>query len=60
MHHPVYYLFCEKDEALPLELQKMMVANSGLDIKTETCSAGHSPFLSQPKTVLHLVEKIAA
>jgi len=58
-HHPVYYLFCENDEALPLELQRMMVVGTGLDFKTETCTAGHSPFLSQPETVLNFVRKLA-
>jgi pimeloyl-ACP methyl ester carboxylesterase len=59
LHHPVYYLFCENDEALPLDLQKMMVSNTPVDFKTESCSAGHSPFLSQPETVLNFVNKIA-
>ncbi|MCJ1394755.1 hypothetical protein MMC18_007635 [Xylographa bjoerkii] len=60
MHPPVTYLYCEKDEALPLEVQKMMVAGSGPRFETETCTSGHSPFLSMPETVLKVVEKIAA
>ncbi|MCJ1404696.1 hypothetical protein MMC11_007922 [Xylographa trunciseda] len=60
MHHPVTYLFCEKDEAMPLEFQKMMVATKGQHFLTETCASGHSPFLSMPETVLKVVDKIAA
>ncbi|MCJ1248841.1 hypothetical protein MMC30_006062 [Trapelia coarctata] len=59
-HHPVYYLYCENDEALPVELQKMVVANTGIAFKTENCTAGHSPFLSQPETVLNFVKELAA
>ena len=57
-YHPVTYLYCEDDEAIPLELQKMMVAGSGLDFQTESCTAGHSPFLSQPETVLGVVNRM--
>ncbi|MCJ1319209.1 hypothetical protein MMC15_004544 [Xylographa vitiligo] len=58
MHYPVTYLYCENDQALPLKVQKMMVARSGLHFETETCASGHSPFLSMPETVLKVVEKI--
>ena len=57
-YHPVTYLYCENDEAIPLELQKKMVVDSGLDFQTESCTAGHSPFLSQPETVLNVVKKM--
>lgn len=57
-HYPVTYLLCEKDEALPIDLQKMMVAGTGIDFQTETCTSGHSPFLSQPETVLKVVKGI--
>ncbi|MCJ1377259.1 hypothetical protein MMC17_000351 [Xylographa soralifera] len=60
MYHPVTYLYCENDQALPLEVQKMMVVGSGPHFQTETCASGHSPFLSMPETVLKVVEKIAA
>ena len=59
-HYPVTYLFCEKDEALPFEVQKMMVGANGPHFKTETCTAGHSPFLSQPEAVLRTVQKAIA
>lgn len=60
-YHPSWYLYCENDQALPVEVQKMMVAgvsNAGVDFKTETCTAGHSPFLSQPESVLKVVKKM--
>lgn len=57
-YHPVTYLYCENDEAIPLELQKKMVASSGLKFQIESCTAGHSPFLSQRETVLNVVEKM--
>lgn len=59
-HHPVVYLYCENDEALPLEVQKTMVADSGVDIKIETCSAGHSPFLSQIDNLVGVIKRMAA
>jgi hypothetical protein len=55
-HYPVTYLYCSGDQALPLEIQQMMVARNGPHFKTETCDAGHSPYLSQPGTVLKTVE----
>lgn len=62
-YHPTTYLFCEGDQALPVELQRMMVQQAekkGAVINKETCSAGHSPFLSQPETVLNLAKKIVS
>ena len=55
--HPVSYLYCTNDEALPLSVQQMMVAGCGVEVQTYSCSAGHSPFLSQPQAVLDTVEK---
>jgi hypothetical protein len=64
LHHPVTYLFCENDQALPLFLQQSMVKtieeSTGISIEKATCDAGHSPFLSQPNTLLNLVDKIVA
>lgn len=62
LHHPVTYLFCEKDEALPLSVQQMMVQKvsegTGITVETETCTAGHSPFLSKPEIDLNLIRKV--
>ncbi|KAL1970746.1 hypothetical protein VTN77DRAFT_2580 [Rasamsonia byssochlamydoides] len=63
LYHPVTYLFCENDEALPLAVQQMMVQKAeekGVTIRKETCTAGHSPFLSQPETVLNVAKKVVA
>lgn len=59
-HHPVVYLYCENDEAISFEIQKIMVGNSGVDFKIESCTAGHSPFLSQIDNLLGVVKRMAA
>lgn len=59
---PVTYLLCENDQGLPLEVQKMMCARveaSGVKVDYETCSAGHSPFLSMPDELAKIVSKVA-
>lgn len=58
-YYPATYLYCTQDQALPLEVQESMVKGTGVDFLTDICNAGHSPFLSQPTTVLKVVEKIA-
>jgi hypothetical protein len=61
MYHPVSYLFCENDQALPIEVQKGMVGKVralGVNVETETCGSSHSPFLSMPERVLQAVENI--
>lgn len=62
LHHPTTYLFCENDEALPIEVQKMMVdrvrQKEKINIDVDICTAGHSPFLSQPRAILQLVERV--
>jgi hypothetical protein len=59
LHHPVTYLICEKDKALPVFLQQAMVKSieetTGVKIQQVVCDSGHSPFLSQPETLLELV-----
>lgn len=59
-HHPVVYMYCENDEALLIDIQKMMVEESGVDFKIETCTAGHSPFLSEIDSLLGVVKRVAA
>ncbi len=58
--HPVTYLFCEQDQMLPLFVQKLMVAGSGIEFNSESCTASHSPFLSQPTVVLRVVRDMIA
>jgi hypothetical protein len=57
-HFPVTYLYCTKDQGIPLALQEMMVQNSGVAFKKEICDASHSPFLSMPQTVLDVVKRM--
>ena len=59
-YHPVTYLFCEQDQAVPLVIQKQMVAESGIEFRIESCTASHSPFLSQPTVVLRVVRDMIA
>lgn len=54
---PVSYLYCENDQALPLSLQEAMVKQSGVKVQELRCTAGHSPFLSQPDTFVEMVEE---
>lgn len=58
-HHPASYIFCENDQAVPVELQKTMVDGSGVEMLTETLTSGHSPFLSMPEKLLEAVQKTA-
>jgi hypothetical protein len=60
---PVTYLLCEKDQALPVEVQKMMIGRikeAGGKVGTvESCEGSHSPFLSMPETVVEVVVRAA-
>ena len=60
---PVTYLLCEQDQALPVEIQQMMVGRleeAGAKVATvETCAGSHSPFLSIPETVVEVVVRAA-
>ncbi|TVY17165.1 hypothetical protein LARI1_G004568 [Lachnellula arida] len=58
-HYPSTYLYCSGDAALPLHFQEMLVNGSGVHFQKETCTASHSPFLSQPQVVLDIVKKLA-
>src|SRR5262245_39434569 len=60
LYHPITYLFCENDQALPIDVQRMMVQmvkDAGVHVVEETCTSGHSPFLSMPERVLEVVER---
>jgi Alpha/beta hydrolase family len=59
---PITYLLCENDQALPVEVQKMMcdrIEAMGVKVDYESCSAGHSPFLSMPDQLAEIVEKVS-
>ncbi|KAI1474846.1 hypothetical protein K445DRAFT_25976 [Daldinia sp. EC12] len=52
---PRTFLICENDLAFPPSVQEEL-ATSILDMKIERCSAGHSPFASQPDRVIEIVK----
>lgn len=62
---PVVYLFCNDDQALPVQVQEMMVnrieqAEAGLVVGREYCTSGHSPFLSVPEKVVENVSRVCS
>lgn len=57
-HHPVTYLFCEGDQAIPAGVQRDMVGKArgaGAVVREVVCAAGHSPFLSMPGRVVEVL-----
>lgn len=58
-HVPCTYLYCSRDMAIPLEVQKMMVNETagGVDMRTDEIDAGHSPFLSKPREMAESIIK---
>jgi hypothetical protein len=63
---PTTYLLCEKDQAIPFEVQRMMVAGAEAsgdvyegEIEQIVCGSGHSPFLSMPERVVEIVEGLS-
>lgn len=55
---PITYVVCTKDQATPLELQNAMLERVKRDNWTiEQCESDHSPYLSQPETVVNLIQK---
>jgi hypothetical protein len=59
---PVTYLLCEQDQALPAEVQKMMIGrieDVGVKVDVESCMGRHSPFLSMPETLVEVVVRAA-
>ncbi|KAG8964984.1 hypothetical protein FRC05_003511 [Tulasnella sp. 425] len=58
-HVPTTYLYTEKDVALPIQYQKMMVEGSGVNITTETFDSGHSAFLAMPEKVADSIRRAA-
>lgn len=56
------YLLCENDQVLSLEVQNMMrgrIEALGVKVDYETCSAGHSPFLSMLNELTKIISKVA-
>ena len=62
LHIPCTYLHCEGDTAMLPGAQRFMVAQAiaaGASVQTVSCSAGHSPFLSQHELVVDVICKVA-
>lgn len=61
-HVPTTYLLCKQDQTIPYERQVKMVEDAGvagIQIKTVTSDASHSPFLSQPDLVVKVIRSAA-
>lgn len=56
---PSTYFYCLQDQAIPIEAQRGMVEGSGIQFRTETLDASHSPFLSMPDKVAAGVRRAA-
>jgi hypothetical protein len=65
---PTSYLVCEKDNAIPAGLQRMMIAGAdqalqdrGSDsrLRVETVDCGHSPFLKMPERTSDFIRRSA-
>ena len=54
-HVPSAYLLCDADKAIPIQVQEGMAST----MATERCSAGHSPFLSQPEVTVAFIRRQA-
>jgi hypothetical protein len=57
---PSTYLYCLKDAAVPISVQRSMVENTarGYPIRTETVDASHSPFFSVPDQVADAIRRV--
>ncbi|RYC79409.1 hypothetical protein BFJ63_vAg17710 [Fusarium oxysporum f. sp. narcissi] len=55
---PVSYIFAEDDQAIPLAVQQGMAAQFPAGSFTASLSSSHSPFLSMPKALGDVLEKI--
>lgn len=53
------FVFCTRDNAIPLPVQLGMVKGSGVQFLETTIEAGHSPFLSRAEEVVGAIERAA-
>lgn len=60
-HVPSTCLYCTADQAIPYEVQKMMVEEGakGFGIRTETAEVSHSPFYSKPEVMVDVIRRAA-
>ncbi|KAI1123264.1 Alpha/beta hydrolase fold-1 [Nemania abortiva] len=54
---PHTFLVCENDQAMLLPFQEMLIAKIPT-FKVERCSAGHSPFITQPHRVIEVLAQM--
>jgi len=53
------YIFCTKDNAIPIVSQTAMASQMGSSITTYEIASSHSPFLSSPDEVVGGIELAA-
>ncbi|KAL0932227.1 uncharacterized protein CTRU02_213180 [Colletotrichum truncatum] len=53
------YIFAEQDQAIPLDLQKLMASQFPAESFTASLPASHSPFLSMPKALGGVLQEAA-
>lgn len=59
---PSSYLMCEKDLAIPLQAQEMMVdaaREKGAQVEVSRLETGHSPYLTMPKETVDWIRTVA-
>ncbi|CAL5873314.1 uncharacterized protein PFLUO_LOCUS7585 [Penicillium psychrofluorescens] len=56
---PSTYIVCKNDRALPVSIQKRMIAQGEGAFHVEECDEGHSPFMSNPGYVVDCLRRAA-
>lgn len=56
---PSTYIMCKNDQALPVSVQKRMIAQGEGAFNVEECDEGHSPFLSNPGFIVDCLRRAA-
>ena len=51
------YIHTERDQALPPFVQDMFVGNSGCEWEVKRIATSHSPFLSDPTSIVEIVKE---
>jgi pimeloyl-ACP methyl ester carboxylesterase len=52
---PSTFVYCAKDNAIPLPVQQSMVQGSGAQFRETTVEANHSPFLSKVEEIVDVI-----
>ncbi|KAJ5610995.1 alpha/beta-hydrolase [Penicillium lagena] len=56
---PSTYIVCNNDLALPVSVQKRMIAQGEGAFHVEECNEGHSPFMSNPGFIVDCIRRAA-